>query len=147
MPASPHVCLAPAVRRRRDALLRVPLELQLALALDTYSGRRNCSQNSFWRQSYLTLVDKERSVAPTHSTFQSPVKVNRSRFGKVRNSDGKFLVYNLLCSKLPRMLGVLIFQPRQRRLRINISKKNPVVDTVNFHMQPRPCRIIAPGSQ
>ena len=98
-------------------------------------------------QSYLTLVDEERSVASTHSAFQSPIKVNRSGFGKVRNSDGKFLVCNLLCSKLPRMLRVLIFQPRYRRLGINISKKNAIVDTVNFHMQPKLRRIIAPGSQ
>jgi hypothetical protein len=45
------------------------------------------------------------------------------------------------------MLRVLIFQLPHRQLRINISKKNAVVGTANFHMQPRFGRIIAPDSQ
>jgi hypothetical protein len=93
------------------------------------------------------LVDEEWSAARTYSTIQSPVKVNGSGFGKIRNSDGKFLVCNLFCSNLPRMLGILVFQPRHRRLGINTSKENPVVGTTKFHMQPGFRRIVAPGSQ
>src|SRR5919201_6844938 len=104
-------------------------------------------QNSFRRQRNLTLVDEKRSVVSTQSAFQSPVKVDRAGFGKVRNSDGKFLFCNLLCSNLPRMIRVLIFQPRYRWIGINISKKNTIVGTANFQVQPKLRSIIAPASQ